>query len=117
MKNKIIFIIALLVPILCSLFIGNYAINGRYSPGSNLENIEAVNTLKRKAYITNIIFSAVALGLGVFTFIEGQWIFGIIFIALAIMTSVQIFTMEKRIDQELYKYYEKRRSPKTRYEV
>ncbi|MDD5183372.1 MAG: hypothetical protein PHU02_04300 [Bacilli bacterium] len=68
-----------------------------------------ITNFKRKAYITNIIFSAVALGLGVFTFIEGQWIFGIIFIALAIMTSVQIFTMEKRIDQELYKYFAKHR--------
>ncbi|MFA7507444.1 MAG: hypothetical protein WCZ11_04325 [Bacilli bacterium] len=68
-----------------------------------------ITNFKRKAYITNIIFSAVALGLGVFTFIEGQPIFGIIFIALAIMTSVQIFTMEKRIDQELYKYFAKHR--------
>lgn len=68
-----------------------------------------ITNFKRKAYITNIIFSAVALGLGVFTFIEGQWPFGIIFIALAIMTSVQIFTMEKRIDQELYKYFAKHR--------
>lgn len=68
-----------------------------------------ITNFKRKAYITNIIFSAVALGLGVFTFIEAQWPFGIIFIALAIMTSVQIFTMEKRIDQELYKYFAKHR--------
>lgn len=66
-----------------------------------------ITNFKRKAYITNIIFSAVALGLGIFTFIEGQWIFGVIFIALAIMTGVQIFTMEKRIDQELYKYFAK----------
>lgn len=66
-----------------------------------------ITNFKRKAYITNIIFSAVALGLGVFTFIEGQWIFGVIFVALAIMTGVQIFTMEKRIDQELYKYFAK----------
>lgn len=50
MKNKIIFLIALLVPILCSAFIGNYAINGRYNPGSNVENVEAVNQLKRKVY-------------------------------------------------------------------
>ncbi len=66
-----------------------------------------ITNYKRKAYITNIIFSVVALGLGVFTFIESQWIFGVIFIALAVMTSVQIFTMEKRIDQELYKYFAK----------
>lgn len=57
MKNKIIFVVALLVPILCSVFIGNYAINGRYNPGSNLENVEAVNTLKRKAY-TNYMADA-----------------------------------------------------------
>ncbi len=50
MKNKIIFVIALLIPILCSVFIGNYAINGRYNPGSKTENVEAVNKLKRKVY-------------------------------------------------------------------
>lgn len=68
-----------------------------------------ITNYKRKAYITNIIFSLVALGLGIFTFIQGQWLFGVIFIALAIMTGVQIFTMEKRIDQELYKYFAKHR--------
>lgn len=51
MKNKIIFVIALLVPILSSVFIGNYAINERYNPGSNMENVEAVTALKRKAYV------------------------------------------------------------------
>lgn len=60
---------------------------------------------KRKSYIISYIFAGITFALSIYTFISNQPIFGIAFIALGLLMIVQAFTLEKKLDQNLTRFF------------
>lgn len=63
---------------------------------------------KRKSWILSLVIAVAALGMAVYSAIASQWAFFAIFLLFVAVIAYQALTVEKKIDQELVKYFKNR---------
>ncbi|HHU21513.1 MAG TPA: hypothetical protein GXZ51_03605 [Acholeplasma sp.] len=67
-----------------------------------------LSVYKRKSWILSLVVAIAALGMAIYSAIASQWVFFVIFLLFVAVIVYQALTVEKKIDQELVKYFKNR---------